>query len=405
MQARTFAVVVAAVVLGVASSGARSAPPLLSASGTATIDGVMGPGEWANAAKVDFAVKRSPGWSAAGSGSMLVMNDAVNIYVAFVIPGSTPPASSVGVNFDGDADGTLTEGDDVILLNPSIGFYDEFFSKKPPCPADASFGCLGIFDTDGGGTNDGAGQMRNNGSYSFYEMSHPLNSADDGHDFSLAAGDLIAITQYSGFRECDGQTCADSYLPGAPLSVVIAPFGRPTIASFTPSHAFPGEPVQLAGTHFVGATAVKFGGVSAPFEVASNGSIATQVPEGAKTGTVTVTTPGGTGTSPTRFVVDVPQPVIAPPTSQPKTPKAGSYAAIRFEVSQSDNHGLLFQGTMVCDPSIGGKVLRHTESFKYGIASLRFLVPATAKGKLLTVRLTIHWRGTTASRVARFRVQ
>jgi IPT/TIG domain len=405
MRAPALALVAAAVLAGVTAASATPAPPLLAASGTATIDGVMGPGEWTNAAKVDFAVTGSPGWNATGPGSLLVMNDAANLYVAFVIPGSTPPASDVHINFDNNDDGTLEEGDDVILLNPSIGFYDEYFTKKPPCPAEASWGCLGIFDTDVGATNDGSGQMRNNGSFTFYEMSHPLNSADDAHDFSLSAGDVIGITQYSGFRECDGHTCADTHPPGAPLHVVITPFGKPTISSVMPSHGIAEDPVQISGTHFIGATSVKFGGVSAEFEVASNGSIATAVPGGAKSGPITVTTPGGTVTSATKFVVDVAHPVIAPPTTSPKPLRAGRYATVTFEVTDSSTGGGLIDGKMVCDPSVDGKVLPHTESFAYGTASLRFRVPASAKGKVLTVHLTIRWQGTSATRTARFRVR
>ena len=71
-------------------------------------------------------------------------------------------------------------------------------------------------------------------------------------------------------------------------------------------------------------------------------------------------------------------------------------------------------GRMVCDPSVQGRVIAHSESFKGGEARLSFLVPRSAKGKLLTVKvkLTVKDSGPegsgktlTASRVATFRVK
>jgi hypothetical protein len=54
-------------------------PTVHAGCGTATIDGVVGPGEWAPAAVVDMA---SP--SAASQGTLLVMNDLTHLYVAQV---------------------------------------------------------------------------------------------------------------------------------------------------------------------------------------------------------------------------------------------------------------------------------------------------------------------------------
>ena len=68
-------------------------------------------------------------------------------------------------------------------------------------------------------------------------------------------------------------------------------------------------------------------------------------------------------------------------------------------------------GKMVCDPSAAGKVIPHTESYKTGTARLSFVVPKTAKGKLLkvTVKITTTDKETgtklSASRIATFRVR
>jgi hypothetical protein len=60
---------------------------------------------------------------------------------------------------------------------------------------------------------------------------------------------------------------------------------------------------------------------------------------------------------------------------------------------------------MICDPRVNGVVLRHSEHFKNGIATLSFKIPKTAKGKTLEVHLKMRVGndvGTT--RVTTFRI-
>ena len=59
---------------------------------------------------------------------------------------------------------------------------------------------------------------------------------------------------------------------------------------------------------------------------------------------------------------------------------------------------------MICDPSVKGKVIKHAESFKNGIATTRFTIPASAKGKVLKVHLTIKAGGRSATRNLGFRI-
>src|SRR5207245_2216456 len=61
----------------------------------------------------------------------------------------------------------------------------------------------------------------------------------------------------------------------------------------------------LSGTNFTGATAVTFNGVRASFTVTSATTIQATVPAGATTGSLRVTTPGGTATSASSFTVMV----------------------------------------------------------------------------------------------------
>jgi hypothetical protein len=55
---------------------------------------------------------------------------------------------------------------------------------------------------------------------------------------------------------------------------------------------------------------------------------------------------------------------------------------------------------MTCDPSVAGVVLKHTESFTNGKARLSFVVPRTAKGKPLKVKVKITTGVTSATKVA-----
>ncbi len=78
----------------------------------------------------------------------------------------------------------------------------------------------------------------------------------------------------------------------------------PTVTRFTPTRGPVGTRVTLTGTHFLGATAVRFNGVSAfRFEVVSMTSLRAVVPPSATSGPISVVTPGGTGVSADAFTV------------------------------------------------------------------------------------------------------
>jgi uncharacterized repeat protein (TIGR03803 family) len=78
----------------------------------------------------------------------------------------------------------------------------------------------------------------------------------------------------------------------------------PSITSFSPTSGPVGTAVTIAGNSFTKATSVTFGGVAATsFQVISDTEVKALVPTGAVTGPIAVTTPGGTGTSATKFTV------------------------------------------------------------------------------------------------------
>ena len=78
----------------------------------------------------------------------------------------------------------------------------------------------------------------------------------------------------------------------------------PVILSFTPTSGPVGTPVTITGTSFTGATKVTFGGVKATtFSVDTDMQVTAYVPTGAKTGKITITTPGGTAVSKDIFTV------------------------------------------------------------------------------------------------------
>jgi uncharacterized repeat protein (TIGR03803 family) len=79
---------------------------------------------------------------------------------------------------------------------------------------------------------------------------------------------------------------------------------KPLITSITPTSGPVTTPVTITGTELSQATAVTFNGVKATtFTVNSDTEVVANVPTGATTGKIGVTTPGGTGLSTTVFTV------------------------------------------------------------------------------------------------------
>ena len=99
------------------------------------------------------------------------------------------------------------------------------------------------------------------------------------------------------------------------------------------------------------------------------------------------------------------RPVIAKPVAAPAQPAAGKPFTVSFKVTRSDNGRPFLRGKMTSDPSIAGRVVQHTESFRAGTARVSFAVPANATGKTLRVTVAIKDGATKVTRVATYRIQ
>src|SRR5205823_1782587 len=106
---------------------------------------------------------------------------ASNLYLGLKVQNATVGASTLDVQFDADHNGIVhQEGEDDVFVNSAGTFYDRFWHQ-------VTSGRYSLtIDTTYGGTNDGNEWDADQAGYSFYELSHPLNDADDAHDFSLA---------------------------------------------------------------------------------------------------------------------------------------------------------------------------------------------------------------------------
>ncbi|HEX8530263.1 MAG TPA: GEVED domain-containing protein, partial [Cytophagales bacterium] len=82
-----------------------------------------------------------------------------------------------------------------------------------------------------------------------------------------------------------------------------APIPAPSISGLSQSSGPAGAPVRITGTHFTGVTSVQFNGVEADFTLQSGTELLATVPIDAQTGTLRVSTTGGTATSSQVFTV------------------------------------------------------------------------------------------------------
>lgn len=137
-------------------------------------------------------------------------------------------------------------------------------------------------------------------------------------------------------------TPAGTSTSATPFTVTTGP--APVIAGFSPASGGIGSSVTIMGSNFYGATAITFNGVDASFKAPKNRGntqITLLVPVGATSGPITVTTPNGTATSASNFIV-IPAPTIA--GFSPGTGAAGTTVTIAGSDFVAVN-GVMFNGS------------------------------------------------------------
>lgn len=151
------------------------------------IDGIIDADEWATADSEPFTISR-PYSTEEYPGTLYVMNDGDNLYLAVAIEDPTPnDRDMVWFLFDNNHDGHIlfTDEDDCLRLWMNyLGFEDLFLDHDDP---------QGInLDTAEGGTIDGSGATSRSDGINYFELSHPLDSGD-AQDFSLSWEDTVGF--------------------------------------------------------------------------------------------------------------------------------------------------------------------------------------------------------------------
>jgi uncharacterized repeat protein (TIGR03803 family) len=118
--------------------------------------------------------------------------------------------------------------------------------------------------------------------------------------FKVVSGSEITTTVPAGAKTGSVEVTT----PSGTLKSNVVFYVTPQITSFTPTSGVLGTSVTIMGTELTQTTEITFGGVKATtITVNSDSEVTADVPKGAKTGKIAVTTPGGTATSSGTFTV------------------------------------------------------------------------------------------------------
>ena len=185
--------------------------------GTAVIDGDLAPGEWASAGRYDFNANRS---SDEGGGtvpaSFYVMNDATNFYLALRVSVMNIGGSAFDTVFQAPGPNPFVQGSDIIRALPTY-FVDTHFHQTSP------FEWSWLADVVDGGTQDGRFASQTHFGFVVYEVAHPLDTADDRHDFSLT---IPKHVRFSGsFQHCVYSACSGTSFPGSGFGQIVVVSG------------------------------------------------------------------------------------------------------------------------------------------------------------------------------------
>jgi hypothetical protein len=203
--------VLAAVALAVPAVPHGHSGNVLQGFGRANVDGVLSPGEWSGAQSQEFRVNLLEGGSVPGT--IFVMNDPTTLYIGLRVMRAAyggDVTDDVRFLFDNAHNGGIRQDDGDDVLHAVRGrFVDQHFDPNGPF-----FNVYVPDGTQGRGTQDVNGAVTNDGRSYFYEVSHPLNSADDRADFSLSAGNTVGFGIQIGY--CGASCVVGAYWPGGP---------------------------------------------------------------------------------------------------------------------------------------------------------------------------------------------
>jgi hypothetical protein len=207
---------VAALLVGISGAARADDSLVLRGYGTPVVDGILAAGEWNAAGHYDFQATRAP---AHGGGTvpatLYVMNDSTNLYLALSVAVPSVGYGGFSAAFHAPGENPFAEGNDILTLWNST-FEDFHYHQTSPNSWDW------LADVADGGTNDGTGLMQESGGVTTFELSHPLNSADDRHDFSLTIPEHV--TFFADVEDCI-DSCAGTFMPASGFGQIVVVSG------------------------------------------------------------------------------------------------------------------------------------------------------------------------------------
>jgi hypothetical protein len=199
---------------------------------------------------------------------------------------------------------------------PGIGQAWVVFTAANPPVILQSYNCSGV-------SRISNGRYKATWSYPFIAADYVVVENNPGP----STGNIAKAAQDNGSYTVDRNTNEGNPSDGD-YKIALVAFGQvnyagsatsgPTITSFTPTTGITGTSVVISGTGFTGVTGVNIGNVAAGFTYISSVQINATVGGSATTGPVTVTTPNGTASGPSNFVV-----IPGAPTITSFTPTSG----------------------------------------------------------------------------------
>lgn len=237
--------------------------------------------------------------------------------IASFSPASGPVGTSVTIA------GTDLTGTTAVTFNTTSATFTEDSATQITAivPQRATTGVIAVTTAGGTATSDTAFTVTSGPPPRITNFTPA--SGGEGTSVSIKGTNLADATSvaFNGtnavFKSKGASQIAATVPPGAttgPISVTtpggstntavdFSVISSPTISGFSPVAGASGVGVTVTGTNLSGATVVKFNGAKANFTVDSETQITAWVPKSAKSGSISVTTPGGTATSNGTFTV------------------------------------------------------------------------------------------------------